>query len=708
MSHDTTDEIVLPQELHCPTSRRKSQAINNVATIVDNVAGNSVLQAAIQLLEQISDIGRAMPFLTSRIQKKAQDVDTKCNDLLERSTFMLAHIPVLKAIEVNVATLQVIERMIDAMKESAALIIAYRKQGFVARRLHVNNGEKFRLCADSLDVCCKDLMISLQIYQTGKLNCLSRALPVTEQDKHVHAFIAPHNSIDIVTSNGELVDPSVPQQPAINDTVCEQVNASLDDAIQKNLKRLEDVLSLSIESAIIYGFTGLAATAAARESEQRFTIRLLVKDLSLLQDHRSCEVRSHREQHHCDYPYGNFFAYSRSILIFTDTLDVWTCVENVNLETDKIQKASVGKVHWWKTREDLVDQPTILITVGRIWYGSPYFFSTFTGKELRSISATVSLTGNTLVYRTSPCDSEYSMTEWILSSSEDIIGIRLTAKAATSEFPDVRVCHFDTPTCSLSGDVRTISQGGLCAYKPATPYVLPSPVNFSAELSEKPCISSPPLVANAEWAAYGTDNFEGTLVALNKQPDIATIVSASSFYRFIGDEEYSPALSCTMMSPQLPFNIEPRSPCPLKFCIRVLRSQEDKALEVQWHRRAFIARHQPIRIKLVLEDIEGEQCSLVMEYVFNPSKLECKRDEDMAFFYFDSCTTMMRAYISVQKIQTANGFIEFDKAEVSERMLNKLVGVENLISLFYKDKLGSSWKFNFKGILNDIANFWKS
>ncbi|KAF9004337.1 hypothetical protein BDQ17DRAFT_458456 [Cyathus striatus] len=701
--------------------------------VVDPIVGNPALQNAMQILDQISDIGRAMPFVAPAfmllkiiidVERKAQDVDTKCNDLLERITFMLGHIPVLKRIDADSATRSVIQRMNDALKDAAALITAYRKQGFVARRLNLNNRERFATCANSINTCCKDLMISLQIHQTDKITILTRAIPTDGHDEEARTFISSHGGVEDVTHNRELVEEFAKQQHlTIDDMVMEQLNAGLNETIEKNQKRLEEMLSSNVDAAVIYGLKGLAAEMDALEAEQRFTCVQCNKEFrhstngsKACSFHRAehkpyseryysccgatspCEFRFHRVKHHCDYPYGNFFEYVREILCYGNTVDWRSSLGDTNLETDEDQMCSVGKLLRTKAKASLLEIPTMIVTVGTVSYRDPYFFDAFTAKELQSVAAALSLTGDKVIFRTSPSDSEYAMAEWILSSG-DITGVRLTAKAATSESPWVQECHLDLSTCSLKGSVVTISEGGLSSYKPGSPYVLPSTVRIGAELKEEPlravrtnfksrssdnfplmlkCTSDPPLSARG-YTSYEEDFFDGVVSAFNNQPlasqKVFTIASVSAFYRLIGNEEYSPVRSCEIREPQLPISIEPSQISRLKFLISVPRSKEDAALGIRADTNAFVARNKPLRIKIVAENMEGEKCSLVMEYVYQPHTLAKSGKDDLAFFYFDNPITMERAKITVQKLTQGSfrpGF-QFYYREVAEKRLTKLV-----------------------------------
>ncbi|KAJ3490645.1 hypothetical protein NLJ89_g11417 [Agrocybe chaxingu] len=470
--------------------------------MVDN--SNPSVSTAMQVVDSLSDIGRAMPFVAPAfillkiiidIEQRAQEVDAKCSDLVERITFMISHLPILEKIEIMPSTRQVIERMNEAIKSAAALIAAYRKQSRVARRLSISNREKFTQCAEAINICCHDLLMSLQIHQSTQLEILTRDVPIDDDDKAAQTFVEEHGgSVDAVMYDRELVKEFAQQQHLVmDDSVMEQLNQNIADSVQQNQQRFEGILQDNVKTAIADSLKSIAAEMHASEAEQRFKCVQCDKEFTNSSNgpkacsyHRAeydswsrsfpccstshpCQFAAHRSKHHCDYPYGNFFPRSRGVLNYTDTNEEWASVEDTNLETDEVQKASVGQLYRWVSRGARVEENTLLITIGRVWYKYPYYFSTFTAKELEDITKSVRLSRRTLIFRTSADENEYALAEWILSISGKITGVRLTAKAATSPQPYVRVCPIDLASCTRSGEILTLSEGGMRSYTPASP-----------------------------------------------------------------------------------------------------------------------------------------------------------------------------------------------------------------------------------------------
>jgi hypothetical protein len=125
-------------------------------------------------------------------------------------------------------------------------------------------------------------------------------------------------------------------------------------------------------------------------------------------------------------------------------------------------------------------------------------------------------------------------------------------------------------------------------------------------------------------------------------------------------------------------SIDPRQTWTINFQVSVPRTEEDKKLEVRWWNRAFGARKRPLRVKLILEEIEGEEASLVLEYVFQPYKLEKEEEKDLGFFFFDNPETLERCYVHVQKVEDSGsgvdaGVVRIAGTELSVKKLHQVV-----------------------------------
>ena len=111
---------------------------------------------------------------------------------------MVSNLTVLERVPVIDPLVAVIERMNETLKRAASLIQAYRKQGKIARRLNMSNGANFEAMASSIAACSQDLMLSLQIQQTGDISVLSRLVPFDAQDEAAKKFVQANGGQEII------------------------------------------------------------------------------------------------------------------------------------------------------------------------------------------------------------------------------------------------------------------------------------------------------------------------------------------------------------------------------------------------------------------------------------------------------------------------------------------------------------------------------
>lgn len=728
-----------------------------VTSALEPAANNHVLSAAMEVCSNLSDICRAVPFVAPAfvllkiiidIEKKAQDVDAKCNDIIERITFMLSHMPVLKKMVKGEgekeedsfslkAIKQVVERMNDAVKNAAALITAYRKQSPIARRLSISNREKFATCADTLNTCCSDLLMSLQIRQSQQLNVLTeRDVPLDDEDWAAKTFVEAHGGdFEAVQYDRELVkEYAKGRDMVMGDSVMDELeDGAVTDSVEQVSSRLEKIVKDNVSSAIADGLKELATQLMTVEQEQAFVCVQCQSSFTRSSNHAKacsyhradynswsrnypccdtqhpCQYSFHREKHHCDYPYGTFFLRAQKINNYVDTVDEWASVKDTSLDEDeKVEKASVGQLLRWVSRGERIQEPTILISVGTIWWNTPYYFNTFTLSDLQNISKSVRHSRRTLIFRTAPDETaeSYASAEWLLSISGKITGVRLTAKTSTSSIPFVRVCPIDLSTGQKSGEVLAISDGGMRPYLPATPYALPATVRVGPGLSDAPLravrkdfktrtsspafrvimrnVDEPPLAANPNIAGPKFDYFQGTVSVFNNNAPGSnlpiTIAAAKASYRFIGEKEYKDAVQPTGESTleildyvQFPLTVDPRQSANIKFQVGVPRTEEDAKKDVRWWNRALCARHRPVRIRFTLEDIEGEEASLVFEYVFKPFPFPEVKEDDLAAFWFDEPDMVSRHMVKVEKASGDDEVIRIDGTEIKVKTLERAV-----------------------------------
>jgi len=200
-------------------------------------------------------------------------------------------------------------------------------------------------------------------------------------------------------------------------------------------------------------------------------------------------------------------------------------------------------------------------------------------------------------------------------------------------------------------------------------------------------LSEPPLSANPQFASTEVDYFVGKVSVFNNNPASnmnpipITVASVNAQYRFIGEDDYKPLETFKFLSHgDLPISIDPRQTWAIEFQVSVPRSEEDKSLQVRWWNRAFGARKRPLRIKVLLEDIEGEQASLVLEYIFQPYRLENENEKDLAFFFFDNANTLERCYVRVEKLEDGGTGMDAGVVRIASNDLN----VKKLHQTVYK------------------------
>ncbi|KAL0574262.1 hypothetical protein V5O48_007691 [Marasmius crinis-equi] len=745
----------------------------------DASSSGNYIQNALNVLESLVDVGRVIPFVAPafvllkviiEVEKSAQESSEKCRDLVERVTFMLGFLPTLrtlalkdspettkrhnntendddekeeKPLTISHATRIVIDRMNNILKDCAALIEAYRKQGIIARRLSLKNKEKFETCANALADVTNDLMLSLQIYQTAQLDRMSQARmegmkrPVVKDagEDEAEEFLGRYGGEEAVKNDPELVRMFVEEcsknlhlevKPEDLAPVMTDLQTNLTSVIRQNTIDLESRIHTAVLASI------LTKQDADREAEKEQTLVCVQCDKEFKQSsngesscsfHKAeydswnktypccatpknpCQVNSHKAKHHCEYPYSTFFPYGRNVWGYSDTVDTWVEVEDVNLESEDDDKVSAeaGELLRWKSRGERLqgEERRVLVKVGRCYWRTPYFFQAFTREELEVSRKVVDITRQTLIFRAgsgSGPDSggegeegeeeEYAMAEWVVEDSEEtgeliITGIRLTAKSATSSTPYIRICYFDASTLQLSSSdpVQTISEGGLYSYTPSTSYILPSPseekISFSLDehLSQHwrearkdfktkttpslPVIlkeaTDPPLGANGKIFTEFSDYFTGGISVFNKHlpssPNPVSISSVDVSYRLVGESEYTPVKSFRMTDgSQLPVTVDPRQTWHMPFEIQVPRSPEDAKLSVRWWNRAFVARARPIRFRFVFRDVEDNEASLVVEHVVKHYELDkLKPEEDLAYFYVDDPVLWERRGMHVAK-----------------------------------------------------------
>ncbi|KAG0060318.1 hypothetical protein BGZ89_012366 [Linnemannia elongata] len=695
--------------------------------IVNHIESNPVLSHLVQLADKLVDIGKTVPFIAPAfvilkliidVEQKARDADVKCNDLLERINFMVSNLTVLERVQAIDPLVAVIERMNETLKRAASLIQAYRKQGKIARRLNMSNGANFVSMASSIAACSQDLMLSLQIQQTGDISVLSRSVPSDAQDEAAKQFVQANGGQDIINNNPALVEEFAKKMHlTMSSEVMEQMQTSMEDLMEENQSRIEALLQENTSKTVAETIKAMASQAREQEAEQRLICLQCDKEYresgngpeacsfhksSKIEDSFSCcgkaspcTFSNHRATHHCEYPYTNFFGYASSILGYVDTTLSWVEISEKDLLTDKEQTVSVSKLIRWRSRHDRITKPMMVIRVGRIYYENKYYFHVFDAEAIKAANDKVRKTGNTVIFRSTDSLEEYGLAEWSLDDAGVINGVKVAVKVTTSDSPVISVLPLDIDTVSPSGEVQSISKAGFKVYRPAEPYKFPElrhvgPTLRTTALREvrefKPKTKLPlvvfpegKMVANTrgQFVRNNADKFQGTLRLFNKasptNQEFVTLVSCKAEYRLVGEQEYKDAESLTLGDVKFPASIAPNQSLEVPFEAIVLRNAVQQALRQNCWNYAMIALHNPVRVRLTFKDIEGEELVYVQEYIHKPStRMAAKEEKDLLFLYIDDMLDATRSAIRVKEAE-APYVIDVNYTRFTVNDLNKIV-----------------------------------
>ncbi|KAF9179550.1 hypothetical protein BGZ51_006840 [Haplosporangium sp. Z 767] len=705
------------------------KAINSpkVQDIASDEEKNPALSHLIQMADKLVDIGKVLPFIAPAfiiikliidVEQKARDVDTKCTDMIERISFLVSNLTVLEKIKTIDPLVAVIEKTNDTLKQAAALIQAYRKQGSIARRLNLSNTQNFAMMAEKITACSNDLMLSLQIQQTGDLSILTKGIPVDPQDEEAKKFVAENGGQNAINNNPKLVEEFAKKMHfAMSGQVMEQMQSNMESILEENQSRIETMVKENSSNAVADAIKALATEVREREAEQRLVCLQCDKEYresangpEACSFHKSIEIRgsysccgkkapctfsNHRAVHHCEYPYTSFFDYAYEILRFTDTTDEWATISEKNLLTDDVLKATVGRLIRWRTRHEKISKPMMLIHLGRINFESSYYFQVFDAEGLEATNATIRNSGNTVIFKSSKAEDEYEMAEWTLDDSGLINGVKLSVKARTNEVPTVVVAPIDIMTVSLSDEVRTLSKATFKTYKPAGPYVLPevrhvgyslrtTPLRKVREFKAKtklPVVVTPEgtMVANTNgrFVRNDSDKFQGTIRIFNKAPPSSqtyvTLASCKAEYRLVGDKEYKSVETLNLEDTKFPASIAPAQSLDVPFEAIVPRNAAQAELMQSCWYWAMVALHHPIRVRLTFKDIEGEELVYVQEYIHEPSRrLASKEDKDILFLHIDNALDASRSVVRVKKGE-GDYLVNINGNQLSVEDLNKIV-----------------------------------
>eukprot|EP01125_Pyxidicula_operculata_P001354 TRINITY_DN11254_c0_g1_i1.p1 TRINITY_DN11254_c0_g1~~TRINITY_DN11254_c0_g1_i1.p1 ORF type:complete len:618 (-),score=127.34 TRINITY_DN11254_c0_g1_i1:94-1947(-) len=417
-----------------------------------------------------------------------------------------------------------------------------------------------------------------------------------------------------------------------------------------------------------------------------------------------CCKNKHRSTYHCDYPYGEFFKRAWDITGYTDTRTEWGKVSDKDFLSGDEQQVHVGRLNRWQSRAQYIKENLLLVHVGRVSPSHKYWFLTYSEKDLDEIGKS----GKVEIFRNSESKEQYSLARWIITDGM-VTGIHIEAKASTSTKPSAMTVKF-TPFPLTFGEAVQTSKGGIAEYKPESEYTLPEKVDLGAEidLSSKgrtKARSNFPNQGNQKNIKIKVDNntkvaanprhlpkadiFESQISLINTSKEPLVIVEAKCDWRLVGNSEWK---SVDEFHINTPFTLDAVGTAQVHFSAVI----NDETKDVRWFDRSWIARKQPLRLRVTFEDSNGLQRSQVLEYVFAPYKLDEPKEDDLLFVKVDNPDKWDRDSVRVRS--TSSGVVDIDGNTKTENDLRGIVfkamqdGVTEVL-LFEREKdNGTKWK----------------
>ncbi|KAK5805700.1 hypothetical protein F5H01DRAFT_354283 [Linnemannia elongata] len=695
----------------------KEMAETGYAGVVKIVGKDSpVLSNMIQLADKLVDVGKIVPFIAPAfvilkiiidIEQKAREVDEKCVDLMERINFLVSHLVVLERIhnvEAMMDTLTaVLQKVQDTLKEAAALIEAYRKQSKIARRLRMSNMQNFEQMAGKITTCSSDLMMSLQIQQTGDLSILKRVVP---RDRIAENFIRENGGQDMINNDPELVKKFAEKvNLTMSDQVMEQMQSNMQELITRNQSQIEAIVHESSSIGVANMIKAIATHQRELEAELKLTCVQCDKEYNVstngpescrfhsavgnydryhcCQKTSPCQKGYHQPEHHSKYPYSSFFLWSYGILAPKDTVAYWVNIKEIDLEKDDDtigQVVRVGQLIRWRSWGELLTTPLMLVNVGHVKDDMPYYLEVFDLASLEDTRKMILKTGQTCIFRNAP-ETEtaaFSMGEWVMDQeTQQISGIKLTVRVASSKTPTVCMVPLD-PLLLKMPDEASVTYHSRCsggAYKPDRSYEFPEtiqlgPVIPASRLREprsfRTKISSPniPLLLTPAWEMVANNNvklannqedrFRGTWRALNRSPLSSQkqiiLLSVKFEYRLMGELTYKPVKSFALRDGvKLPLTIAPSQAIDIPWEFLVDKPEHCQGGSLLAINYAHLTIHQPLRLRVTCTDIEGEEVSLIQEYVHGVIGATLPAPEDLGFFFVDKIYECQRTSVRISK-----------------------------------------------------------
>lgn len=483
----------------------------------------------------------------------------------------------------------------------------------------------------------------------------------------------------------------------------EQMQSNMQELISRNQSQIEAILHESSSNSVATMIKAIATHQRELEAELKLTCVQCDKDYHVstngpescrfhsavgnydryhcCQKTSPCQKGYHQPEHHSKYPYSSFFLWSFGILAPKDTVSYWVNIKEIDLEKDDDttgQVVRVGQLIRWRSWGELVTAPLMLVNVGHVQDDLPYYLEVFDIASLEDTRKRILRTGQTCIFRNAP-ETEtaaFSMGEWVLDEeTQQIAGIKLTVRVASSRTATVCIVPLDPLLLKMPDEasVKYISRCSGTAYKPDRPYEFPEtiqrgPAIPSTRLREprsfRTKISSPniPLLLTPAWEMVANNNvkfannqedqFRGTWRILNRSPlsvqKQIILLSVKFEYRLVGEPTYKPVKSFALREGvKLPISIAPSQAVDFPWEFVVDKPEHCRGGSLLAINYAHLTIHQPLRLRVTFTDIEGEEVSLIQEYVHGVMGATLPAPEDLGFFFVDKIYECQRTVVKI-------------------------------------------------------------
>jgi hypothetical protein len=483
----------------------------------------------------------------------------------------------------------------------------------------------------------------------------------------------------------------------------EQMQSNMEELVTRNQSRIEAIVHESSSISVANMIKAIATHQRELEAELKLTCVQCEKEYNVstngpescrfhsavgnydryhcCQKTSPCQKGYHQPEHHSKYPYSSFFLWSYGILAPSDTVAYWVKIKEIDLDKDDDttgQVVRVGQLIRWRSWGELVNTPLMLVNVGHVQDDMSYYLEVFDITSLEDTRKKILRTGQTRIFRNAP-ETEtatFSMGEWVLDEeTQQIAGIKLTVKVASSKVPTVCIIPLDPLLLRMPDDasVQYLSRCSGTVYKPDRPYEFPEtiqrgPVIPSSRLREprsfRTKISSPniPLLLTPAWemvannnvklASNQEDQFRGTWRALNRSPLSSQkqiiLLSVKFEYRLVGEPMYKPVKSFALRDGvKLPITIAPSQAVDFPWEFAVDKPEHCQGSSLLAINYAHLTIHQPLRLRVTFTDIEGEEVSLIQEYVHGVMGATLPAPEDIGFFFVDKIYECQRTSLKI-------------------------------------------------------------